>query len=157
MYPVSRVLGDRIYPSLTYVFPPPSLDIPPFMSYAAAYALGNYRLDNPSRGMEYDNLRLVRAFEGGLDPKSSEAGFILTHVDMVKESGSLVNGVVRILNSLENTRNRTEVDDAYRQILAGMEKIEACMEGTDLIRTKTHENFSLSVDKGCAEFLSSHR
>lgn len=110
------------------------MDIPPFMSYAAAYSLGNYKLEDPSRGMEYDNLRLVRAFECGLDPKSSEAGFILTHVDMVKESGALISGAVRILNSLEHTRDRAEVDDAYRQILAGMEKIEASMEGKITLR-----------------------
>ncbi|KAL1958824.1 hypothetical protein VTO42DRAFT_3661 [Malbranchea cinnamomea] len=104
------------------------LDIPPFMSYAVAYSLFNYKLDNPSQGLAYDNLRLIRAFEKGHDPKSSEAGFILTHVYMVKESGALVNGAVRILNAIEAGSNRTEVNDAYREILAAMTKIEECME-----------------------------
>jgi hypothetical protein len=95
------------------------------MSYAASYALFNYTVADPAKGLseysnlidllsggmllkgindlqdtcneraslldhvdvsqglsEYSNLRLIRSFEKGLDPKSSEAGFILTHVDM---------------------------------------------------------------------------
>jgi indoleamine 2,3-dioxygenase len=56
----------------------------PFMEYAGSYALFNYRLEDPKLGLEYDNLRLIRAFEHGLDPKSSEAGFVLVHVAMVK-------------------------------------------------------------------------
>ncbi|EDN07922.1 conserved hypothetical protein [Histoplasma mississippiense (nom. inval.)] len=74
---------------------------------------------------------LIRAFERGLDPKSSEAGFILTHVDMVKESAALVSGAVRILNKLEESKepsSREEVNDAFREILKGMEKVETCME-----------------------------
>jgi hypothetical protein len=31
----------------------------------------------------------------------AEAGFILTHVDMVKETGSLVAGVLKVVDSLE--------------------------------------------------------
>ena len=51
------------------------------MEYAGSYALFNYRLEDPDRGLEYDNLRLIRAFEHGLDPSSSEAGFVLVPVD----------------------------------------------------------------------------
>jgi hypothetical protein len=50
---------------------------------------------------EYSNLRLIRSFEKGLDPKSSEAGFILTHVlkgindlqDTCNERSSLLDHV----------------------------------------------------------------
>ena len=100
------------------------------MSYAAAYCLFNYTLDNRPRGMEYSNLRLIRAFEQGLNPKSSEAGFVLTHVDMVKESPALIDATVRILNTLEREADREEVNDGLREILRAMEKVEACMEGT---------------------------
>jgi indoleamine 2,3-dioxygenase len=51
------------------------------MEYAGSYALYNYRLNDPAKGLEYSNLRLIRAFEHGLDPASSEAGFVLVHVD----------------------------------------------------------------------------
>ncbi|KAK3685469.1 indoleamine 2,3-dioxygenase gamma type [Podospora appendiculata] len=47
----------------------------PFMEYAGSYALFNYRPADPSAGLSPANLRLIRAFEHGLDPTSSEAGF----------------------------------------------------------------------------------
>jgi indoleamine 2,3-dioxygenase len=106
-----------------------SLDLPPFMSYAASYCLFNYTLARPSEGYHYDNLRLVRAFEYGLDPKSSEAGFVLTHVDMVKETGPLVSGAVRVLDTLEQNGPRSEVNEGYREILKAMNNIETNMEG----------------------------
>lgn len=71
------------------------------MEYAGSYALYNYRLVDPSRGLEYDNLRLIRAFEHGHDAKSSEAGFILVHVAMVRHSNALVAGAMDILKACE--------------------------------------------------------
>ncbi|KAH7024981.1 uncharacterized protein B0I36DRAFT_332356 [Microdochium trichocladiopsis] len=104
------------------------LDIPPFMSYAASYALYNYYLVRPSAGHgDYENLRLVRAFEKGLDPKSSEAGFILTHIHMVVRTGALIEGAVDVLHAAE-----AESADTARQglakILDAMQAIEAAME-----------------------------
>jgi len=100
------------------------------MSYAASYALFNYTLADHSKGLgEYSNLRLVRGFERGLDPKSSEAGFILTHVDMVKETGALVAGVLKVIDTIEQHGDRNEINDGFRDILRTMEKIEASMEG----------------------------
>jgi indoleamine 2,3-dioxygenase len=99
------------------------------MSYAASYALFNYTMADPAKGLDdYSNLRLIRAFEKGLDPKSSEAGFILTHVDMVKYTGSLINGVLRVVDNLEQKAPRQDVNDGFRLILNTMEKIEAAME-----------------------------
>lgn len=72
------------------------------MEYAGSYALFNWRLEDPKLGMEYSNLRLIRAFEHGLDHSSSEAGFVLVHVDMVKHSGTLVEGAVNALAACEN-------------------------------------------------------
>lgn len=99
------------------------------MSYAAAYSLFNYTVADPSKGLTYDNLRLVRAFERGLDPKSSEAGFILTHVDMVKHSSNLISGAVKVVDTIELGGPRSDVNDGFREILTAMEKIEAAMEG----------------------------
>lgn len=49
------------------------IDIPPFMSYAASYALFNWQFEDPSVGFsEYSNIRMIRAFEKGMDPLSSE-------------------------------------------------------------------------------------
>lgn len=69
------------------------------MEYAGSYALFNYRLVEPAAGLEYSNLRLIRAFEKGLDPTSSEAGFVLVHIDMVRNSGPLIAGTMACLNS----------------------------------------------------------
>ncbi|KPI34506.1 Indoleamine 2,3-dioxygenase 1 [Cyphellophora attinorum] len=104
------------------------LDIPAFMSYAASYALYNYRLVDPKIGpSEYSNLRLIRAFEYGLDPKSSEAGFILTHINMVQETGPLVSGAASLLNAVE-TSSPTAAKSAFQTMLTAMAKIEAAME-----------------------------
>ncbi|KAF3761105.1 hypothetical protein M406DRAFT_93945 [Cryphonectria parasitica EP155] len=98
----------------------------PFMEYAGSYALYNYRLEDPAKGMDYDNLRLIRAFEHGLDPKSSEAGFVLVHIDMVKSSGPLVSGVVEALQAAHESREA--LNDAMRKMLGAMIKINATME-----------------------------
>ncbi|KAK5992399.1 Indoleamine 2,3-dioxygenase 1-like protein [Cladobotryum mycophilum] len=107
----------------------------PFMEYAGSYALFNYRLEEPSRGLEYDNIRLIRAFEHGLDPTSSEAGFVLVHIDMVKHSGPLVAGVVSCLaeaakttSALGTVEQRTSFNQGLTDILDSMKKINAVME-----------------------------
>lgn len=100
----------------------------PFMEYAGSYALFNYRLEDPKRGLDYDNLRLIRAFEHGLDPKSSEAGFVLVHVDMVQNSGPLVDGVVSALDACEaNDRERFNV--GMEKVVASMTKVNKVMDG----------------------------
>ncbi|EXJ66521.1 uncharacterized protein A1O5_10190 [Cladophialophora psammophila CBS 110553] len=106
------------------------LDIPPFMSYAASYALYNYSLVNPGIGASlYDNLRLIRAFERGLDPSSSEAGFILTHIHMVQETGPLISGAVDLLSIIENSPNDvSSAVSAFQTMLSAMARIESHME-----------------------------
>lgn len=104
------------------------LDIPAFMSYAASYALYNYKLVDPKLGPSvYSNLRLVRGFENGLNPKSSEAGFILTHIHMVQETGPLIDGVVSMLKAVE-TSDITAAKVGLQTMLTAMERIEAAME-----------------------------
>jgi len=100
----------------------------PFMEYAGSYALFNYRLEDPARGMEYDNLRLIRAFEHGLDPKSSEAGFVLVHVDMVQNSGPLVDGVMSALDACE-INDREAFDAGLEKVVAAMSKVNKVMDG----------------------------
>ena len=103
----------------------------PFMEYAGSYALFNYRLENPARGLEYDNLRLIRAFEQGLDPKSSEAGFVLVHVDMVQNSGPLVDGVVSALDACA-ANDRDAFDAGMSQVVQAMTKVNSVMESMSL-------------------------
>lgn len=107
----------------------------PFMEYAGSYALYNYRLEDPERGMEYSNLRLIRAFEHGLDPTSSEAGFVLVHIDMVKNSGPLVAGTVKCLDvgsklstPLGTAQERAAFNQGLAGILGALQKINSVMD-----------------------------
>jgi indoleamine 2,3-dioxygenase len=98
------------------------------MEYAGSYALFNYRLEDSSRGLEYDNLRLIRAFEHGLDPKSSEAGFVLVHVDMVQNSGPLVDGVMSALDACE-ANDRQAFDVGMQKVVSSMTRVNKVMDG----------------------------
>lgn len=98
----------------------------PFMEYAGSYALFNYRLEDPSKGLDYDNLRLVRAFEHGLDPTSSEAGFVLVHIAMVKESGALVKGTVEMLEG-SSAQDRERFDTGLKTLVDGLRNVNAVM------------------------------
>ena len=100
------------------------------MSYAASYALYNYSLANTNLDAGiYDNLRLIRSFENGLDPSSSEAGFILTHVHMVHETGPLVAGAVDLLATIEdNPEDTCTAISAFQTMLSAMTNIESHME-----------------------------
>ncbi|PHH49152.1 Indoleamine 2,3-dioxygenase 1 [Ceratocystis fimbriata CBS 114723] len=107
----------------------------PWMEYAGSYALFNYRLEDPKAGMEYDNLRLIRAFEHGLDPTSSEAGFVLVHIEMVKNSGPLVASTMEALDALKpGASHATELAKrvAFNKGMEGqvtaLTKINAVME-----------------------------
>ncbi|KAH6655748.1 indoleamine 2,3-dioxygenase-like protein [Truncatella angustata] len=102
----------------------------PFMEYAGSYALFNYRLVDPSQGLEYSNLRLIRAFEHGLDPSSSEAGFVLTHVAMVRHSGPLISGVMTCLRTLSSSPSpdRTKFNAGLQQTLSALRRVNAVME-----------------------------
>ncbi|SPQ22179.1 25c17615-e5a0-4c16-87f5-f8559e7bbac7 [Thermothielavioides terrestris] len=111
----------------------------PFMEYAGSYALFNYRLVDPAQGLASDNLRLIRAFEHGLDPSSSEAGFVLVHIEMVKHSGALVQGAVACLDacaarhntsttSTTSTTPREDLNAGLTTVLAALRRINATME-----------------------------
>lgn len=125
-----RYVSTRITSRHTLQLICPSLDIPPFMSYAASYALYNYSMVSPEIGPSvYDNIRLIRAFELGLDPKSSEAGFILTHIHMVQATGPLIDGATSLLATIENKPDDiAAAASAFQTMLDAMATIEAHME-----------------------------
>nr|BAK81920.1 indoleamine 2,3-dioxygenase gamma type [Tuber melanosporum] len=103
----------------------------PFMEYAGSYALYNYRLLDPALGLTYDNLAPIRAFEKGLDRTSSEAGFVLTHVDMVKESPELVAGAVNTLRGAEHYLahgDKKLFKDGLKEVVNSLTKINRVLE-----------------------------
>jgi len=97
------------------------------MEYAGSYALFNYKLAEPSRGYEYDNLRLVRAFEHGLDPTSSEAGFVLVHVAMVQHSGVLVQSAIEVMDGC-GAQNRQRFDEGLVRLVAALKEVNGVMD-----------------------------
>ena len=97
------------------------------MEYAGSYALFNYKLANPDEAFEYSNLRLIRAFEHGLDPTSSEAGFVLVHVDMVKNSGPLIAGAMKLLEAAQ-VNNRAAFNMGMRKVVTAMTKVNQVMD-----------------------------
>mmetsp|Transcript_37877 Transcript_37877/g.33894 ORF Transcript_37877/g.33894 Transcript_37877/m.33894 type:complete len:165 (-) Transcript_37877:985-1479(-) len=70
----------------------------PFMEYALSYALYNYKRIDKNGPLVYENLELIRAFEGG----RSEHGFITTHVTMDAYTGQLVGCVDSVLKAVKN-------------------------------------------------------
>jgi indoleamine 2,3-dioxygenase len=126
----------------------------PFMEYAGSYALFNYRLEDPEKGLEYDNLRLIRAFEAGLDPTSSEAGFVLVHIAMVKESGALIEGAAGMLDSCA-ARDRERVNDGLRILVGALSKVNAVMnsECALLYHGARYSDGRLCYSDGCAKLV----
>jgi len=114
----------RIYWSITLTV---STGFQPFMEYAGSYALYNYRLNDPSKPLTYGNLSLIRAFEHGLDPKSSEAGFVLVHINMAKESGGLVTGALDVLGGCSQN-DRSMLNTGLDEMLTALQKINGVME-----------------------------
>lgn len=102
------------------------------MEYAGSYALFNYRLEDPKAGLAYSNLRLIRAFEHGLDHTSSEAGFVLVHVDMVSNSGPLVAGTMECLDACAAghgpAASRAAFNGGLDKVLSALTRINGVME-----------------------------
>jgi len=121
------------------------------MEYAGSYALFNYRLEDPKKGLEYSNLRLIRAFEQGLDPNSSEAGFVLVHVDMVQNSGPLVDGVVSALDACE-VSDRPSFDTGMRKVVQAMTKVNKVMESESFSQHSCYQRrLKLTRSELCGE------
>lgn len=111
------------------------------MEYAGSYALFNYRLEDPALGLAYSNLRLIRAFEHGLDPTSSEAGFVLTHIAMVAHSGPLIAGTVAALEGV-GRRDRAGFNAGMGQMLGALQAVNRAMEGMwDVSKPRSYTSF----------------
>lgn len=95
----------------------------PFMEYAQSYALYNYKRKEKSKPLNYDNLELVRKFSG----MSSEHGFILIHVAMVRHTGLLVDGIMKVLEGAAK-HDRLAFNKALTSVVSVMSKINTVME-----------------------------
>ncbi|CAO3681297.1 unnamed protein product [Umbelopsis vinacea] len=95
----------------------------PFMEYALSYSLYNWKRINPTGGLGYDNLDIVRGFAGS----PSESGFILNHVTMVAYSGDLVKHAIGVLDATANN-DREKFNNSMRILNRTYEFINNEME-----------------------------
>lgn len=95
----------------------------PFMEYAQSYALYNWMRKDKSKGMDFDNLELIRGFENS----PHESGFILVHVAMVAHSGRLVSSVLDIFEA-SRKQSRSEFDAGLDKLVSVMQDINKVME-----------------------------
>ena len=95
----------------------------PFMEYAQSYALYNWTRKDSSKGLEFSNLDLIRAFENS----PHESGFILVHVAMVSHSGKLISSVLNIFEAAR-IQSRAKFDKGLDELVAVMQEINQVME-----------------------------
>jgi len=106
----------------------------PFMEYAMTYALYNWRRVDLNRGIDYDNLRLIRTLHGG----PAEHGFILVHVAMVAHTGDLVRNTQRALAAAEAKDAAAllaVLQDYHRNLVTINEVMETMWKRSD-VRTR---------------------
>lgn len=99
------------------------LNAKPFMEYALSYALYNWQRIDKSRGLDYDNLKLIRRLHGG----PAESGFILVHVAMVAHTGTQVKNTDLVIKAAE-AKNREQLNAALDSYLANLQTINTIME-----------------------------
>ena len=85
----------------------------PFMEYAQSYALYNYKKIDEAGKLNFDNLKLIRAFTN----ERSEAGFILTHVAMVQYTPDLVKNTCLVLDAVKDNKR-----DDFNKFLGDLNK-----------------------------------
>lgn len=95
------------------------------MEYALSYALYNYTYKNHqlSNPLVYDNLKLIRTFDGS----EAEHGFILVHVAMVSHSGKLVKYARAVLDAA-SWSDREAFNQALRDLHSALVDINRTME-----------------------------
>ena len=85
------------------------LDVAPYLDYHYAYCLGNYRLIDSSKPMEWNNLEMIVKFDGGLD----ERGFVMVHVDINTLGKYLLEGINNVYTGIKTSNICSVVDGLY--------------------------------------------
>ena len=93
------------------------------MEYAQSYALYNYKRKSLSKGLEYENLELIRTFSG----MPAEHGFILVHVAMVAHTGKQVKHTAGALEAIKKG-DRSAFNVELRGLLKTLQEINRTMD-----------------------------
>lgn len=95
----------------------------PFLEYSNGYVGTNWKLIDPKRPMDPENIQLLRQFEGGKD----EFWFMVIHLSMAQHSGQLVQVTRRLLKATE-AKDRKGFVQAMTDLLAVNKKINYEMD-----------------------------
>ena len=97
--------------------------------------MNNYTMIDPSKGFEYDNLKLIRSFSG----VPGEKGFHMTHVRVASRSPRIVTLINKIIKSVE-TDNR----DTVNECLTSLEEVitENAAEMKEMFARNTSEDYN---------------
>lgn len=98
------------------------------------FRLYNYKRIDATKEISFDNLSLIRSFEGSKD----EAGFVLVHVDMVSHSAKLIAATEDILCAQDDM-----------SLVAGLSKMTTCFRA---INDSMQKMWSRSSPEGYASF-----
>lgn len=90
---------------------------PPSLAYES-YALANWRRLDPAGPIELGNIALLQNFLGGID----EEWFILVHVDIEAQAGSLLSTLVKAVDCAANTRLE-ELERSLSFVAAKLDKM----------------------------------
>lgn len=88
------------------------LGVYPWMDYSYAYSLGNRLKKDPSGDLNWENLDMCVKFTGTKD----EVGFIMVHVDINSQSGSLVKSIFDFQKALKE-ENKTKKNKMMKEAL----------------------------------------
>eukprot|EP00123_Amoebidium_parasiticum_P001508 comp12618_c0_seq1/m.7656 comp12618_c0_seq1/g.7656 ORF comp12618_c0_seq1/g.7656 comp12618_c0_seq1/m.7656 type:complete len:496 (-) comp12618_c0_seq1:456-1943(-) len=95
----------------------------PFMEYAMSYALFNYKKIDESKGLDAENVGLIRKFHGC----DSERGFVAVHVAMVSHTGKQVTHTMDVLDAATR-KDRAAFDTALINLEHTMGDINRVMD-----------------------------
>jgi len=85
------------------------LDRPPILSYAS-YALNNWKIHDPNKPFDVENIDILQNFLGGVD----EDWFIMIHVAIEYEAKNLLSNLKTYF--LDRSENIQQLEDSYTSI-----------------------------------------
>jgi indoleamine 2,3-dioxygenase len=95
----------------------------PFLEYSNGYVGTNWKLADPKKPMDPENILLLRQFEGGRD----EFWFMAIHLSMAQHSAELVRVTRRLLKAAE-AKDRANFIQGLKDLLAVNKKINYEMD-----------------------------
>jgi hypothetical protein len=101
-----------------------TLKVTPWLDYHYAYSFGNYVKIDPKGDLKWENLSMACSFTGLPD----ECGFIMVHVDINSFSPGIVDGVMRVGDSMRAAQGKEKsTKENMEQLCMGLKIIRDTM------------------------------